>query len=235
VPTNPFAGGSPVDAEHLSATRRGLHELAEQVLAADLHRHTGRIGLRPTPGGFGTPPFIVDGSTRQVRIEGEELVLLQGDERWTWPITTVRSAAAALDLEPGAPDVYPAATAVEPDRPLDLDGRVVQLLAEWLEVGAEALERFAAHHGGAEPSMPQLWPEHFDLAISMSEVNYGLSPGDDAHPLPYAYVGPWSVPEGAGTEGSWWNESYGRGVSAVDLADSGDLVALYEEGWTRLP
>ncbi len=233
MPTNPFAAGSPVGPDLLSATRRGLHELAEQVLAADLYRHTGRIGLRPTPGGFGTPPFIVDGSTRQVRIDGVELVLLRGDDRTAWPITTVRSAAAALELEPGAPDVYQAATEVAPDRPLDLDPTVVPLLADWLAVGAEALERFAASHGGAEPSPAQLWPEHFDLAISMADVNYGVSPGDDPHPLPYAYVGPWPVPEGAGTEGSWWNESYGRGVSAVDLADSGDLVALYEEGWER--
>ena len=41
----------------------------------------------------------------------------------------------------------------------------------------------------------QLWPEHFDLATTIDEVNYGGSPGDDGHPLPYLYVGPWTPPE----------------------------------------
>ena len=27
----------------------------------------------------------------------------------------------------------------------------------------------------------QLWPEHFDLATSIGEVNYGGSPGDAGH------------------------------------------------------
>ena len=233
MPTNPFAGGAPVDEWALSATRRGLHQLAERVLAADLYRWTGRTGRRPPPGGRGTPPFSVDGSTRQLRVEGVELVLLQGDERTAWPITTVRAAAAAVEVAPEAPDVYEAATPDEPDRPLDLDATAVQALADWFAVGAEALERFAAGHGGAEPTMAQLWPEHFDLGIAMGEVNYGVSPGDDPHPMPYAYVGPWSVPPDAGAAGSWWNQPYGRGVSAADLPDSGDLVALFEEGWRR--
>ena len=38
---------------------------------------------------------------------------------------------------------------------------------------------------------PVLWPEHFDLAIDVDEVNYGVSPGDGYHGAPYAYVGPW--------------------------------------------
>lgn len=233
MPSNPFAGGSPIDVDVLSTTRLGLHQLAEQVLAADLYRHTGRIGLRPVPGGIATPNFIVDGAARQVRVEGLELVVVHGDERTAVPVTTVADAGRLLDLTPGAPDVYAAATELTPDRPLHLDGAAMAALADWLAVGAEALERFGAEHGGADQTRPQLWPEHFDLAISLNEVNYGVSPGDDPHPLPYAYVGPWSVPAGAGTAGSWWNESYGRGVSAVDLTDSGDLVALFEDGWAR--
>src|ERR687898_1263919 len=48
------------------ATRGALHAVAEHVLAAALHRSTGRIGLRATPDGFGTPRFTVDGGGRQV-------------------------------------------------------------------------------------------------------------------------------------------------------------------------
>ena len=230
---NPFAGGSPIDEAHLSATRLGLHQIAEHVLAADLYRHTGRIGLRPTPGGIGTPTFIVDGTTRQVRVNGNELVVVQGDERLTCLLTTVGDAAAFLGLEPGAPSVYTAVTPLEPDRPLDLDAAAVSAIADWLALGSQALERFAASHGGMEPTAAQLWPEHFDLAISLGEVNYGVSPGDAVHPLPYAYVGPWAVPGDAGTDASWWNEPFGRGVSSVDLRDAKDLIALFEEGWTR--
>lgn len=233
MPSNPFASGVPLDLEVLTASRDALHRVAEQVLAAELYRHTGRIGLRPTPGGIGTPTFIVDGTTRQLRVEGLDLVLVQGDERASWPLSTIQDAGRQLDLVPGAPDVYQAVTPYEPDRPLDLDADAVRVVAEWFAVGADALERFAATHGGADPSRPQLWPEHFDLAISIGEVNYGVSPGDDPHPVPYAYVGPWTVPPDAGQDGSWWNQAYGRGVSATDLHDSGDLVALFEDGWTR--
>jgi hypothetical protein len=233
VTTNPFAGGSPVDLDHLAATRHGLHQVAEHILAAELHRHTGRIGLRPTPGGIGTPTYIVDGTTRQLRVDGDHLVLVQGNERHSVHIGTISEVAAFLDLDPGAPGVYTPVTPLEPDRPLGLDPAVVRLLSDWLRLGAEALERFAASHGGLDPTAAQLWPEHFDLAISMAEVNYGVSPGDDDHPVPYAYVGPWTVPDDAGQDGSWWNQPYGRGVSAADLHDDKDLVALFEDGWKR--
>jgi hypothetical protein len=51
--------------------------------------------------------------------------------------------------------------------------------------------------------------------------------------LPYAYVGPWTVPEDAGSDGSWWNQPYGRGVGAEDLGDGASLVALFEQGRSR--
>ena len=49
-----------------------------------------------------------------------------------------------------------------------------------------------------------LWPEHFDVAVTEDEVNYGVSPGDDFHPLPYAYVGPWTSRIGV-----FWNAPFG--------------------------
>jgi hypothetical protein len=235
VPTNPFVGGSPIELDVLAATRAGLHQLAEQVLAADLVRHTGLIGLRPVPGGIGTPPFIVDGATRQVLVVGTELVLVNGEERTSWEVTTVADAGRHLDLTTGAPAVYTAATPVEPDRPLDLDGAAVQAIADWLAVGADALERFAAEHGGADPTKPQLWPEHFDLAISISGANYGVSPGDDELVVPYAYVGPWPPPADAGQPDSFWNQRFGRSVPATELADSADVVDVFQAGWDHLP
>jgi hypothetical protein len=50
-----------------------------------------------------------------------------------------------------------------------------------------------------------LWPEHFDIGISVDEVNYGVSPGDVHIPEPYAYVGPWHP-----RVGTFWNTGFGR-------------------------
>ncbi len=68
--------------------------------------------------------------------------------------------------------------------------------------------------------MPTLWPEHFDIGISVAEVNYGVSPGDAAIGEPYAYVGPWRVPAGA-----FWNQSFGaaRPLSELTAGDRGFL------------
>jgi len=52
--------------------------------------------------------------------------------------------------------------------------------------------------------VPVLWPEHFDIGITVAEVNYGVSPGDASIGEPYAYVGPWHVPDGA-----FWNQPFG--------------------------
>ena len=47
-----------------------------------------------------------------------------------------------------------------------------------------------------------LWPEHFDVAITMGEANYGVSPGDESHAEPYLYAGPWT----GGFEALPWSE-----------------------------
>jgi len=56
----------------LSATRAGLHRIAEHVLAAARYAATGQIGLVASPGGFRTPPFGTDG--RFLAVDGAELV-----------------------------------------------------------------------------------------------------------------------------------------------------------------
>src|SRR4051794_3591050 len=52
VAANRFRAELEFDVATLVSTRRALHALAECVLAADLYRHIGKIGLRPTTGGF---------------------------------------------------------------------------------------------------------------------------------------------------------------------------------------
>ncbi len=221
----------------LERTRRSLHAVAEHVLGAALHGATGRIGLRAAPGGFATPPFPGPDGTRRIRVDGTDLVVDDdGLERRT-PLTTVGDAAAFVGIRPGAPaDVYTPSTPLEPDRPLDLDPGSAAELADVFAAVADALSRLigstaTATGPTAEAPVAQLWPEHFDLAVTLDEVNYGGSPGDDEHPLPYLYVGPWTLP----TDGDpFWNEPFGASTPAGPPLDPAAALAFFTDGRRRL-
>jgi hypothetical protein len=157
----------------LIATRRVLHRIARETISPARQEATGKIGLRAIPGGFGTPLF---GDARKVGVAGTWVVRkAHGDVESRTPIAGADSTAAAF-------------------------------LADWFAFGADLLLELRGIAGAsAEPSMIQLWPEHFDLAVELGSAgrraNYGFSPGDDEHPEPYAYVGPWEPPE----PGPLWN------------------------------
>jgi hypothetical protein len=221
-----------VDPEVLAPTRRSLHAVAEHVLAAALHRSTGRIGLRATPGGFGTPEFDGPDGLRQVRVDGLDLVVVTDGTERRQPLTTVGAAAAMVGVEPGAPArVYPPATPLEPDRPLALDRAGAAQLADLFAAVDDALDRLVAEASSDDPATVQLWPEHFDLATTIREVNYGGSPGDDEHPLPYLYVGPWSPPE---PDGGFWNEAFGASRAAPGGLTPDEALAFFADGCARL-
>jgi hypothetical protein len=217
------------DPTAYTATRRALHAVAEHVLAAALHDATGRIGLRATPGGFGTPPFPASGTERQVRVDGTDIVVRHGATERRAPLRTVRQAAAHAGIEPGAPQfVYTPATPLDLDAPLAVEPSAAAAIHHWFRLGAEAIERFRAAHMPAQPTAAQLWPEHFDLAIVMGEVNYGCSPGDDVHGSGYAYVGPWNLD---GLTGAFWNEPFGASRSSSELGSADRVVAFFETGF----
>jgi hypothetical protein len=105
-------------------------------------------------------------------------------------------------------------------------------------VAAEALSRFGASlPPEAAPTPANLWPEHFDIAIEAGDeaaaqrANYGVSPGDDDHEQPYAYVGPWSQEVG---DEEGWNASgfVGAELPCEAFAETDDpveaIVALFE-------
>jgi len=52
------------------------------------------------------------------------------------------------------------------------------------------------------------------FGTTVDEVNYGVSPGDDHLPEPYAYVGPWTPPTGA-----FWNAPFGATRTLAELSD----------------
>ncbi len=210
-------------------TRGSLHAVAEHVLAAALHEATGRIGLRATSGGFGTPRFPGRGGTeRQVRIDGTDLVV--DDEQGTRRsrLQTVGDAAAVVGIVPGGPsDLYPLATPLDPDAALVLDPDAVATIHAWFRLTDRALDALRREQS-PEPPPAQLWPEHFDLAVTIAEVNYGGSPGDDQHDGPYLYVGPWHL-DGAD---EFWNEPFGASLPQDNVQSVDDALTFFRRGRT---
>src|SRR5437763_12979715 len=168
----------------LAATRDAWHRLAEHVLSAARYAVTARIGLVPAPGGFATPAFGPDGCVLAVDL-GEFVVSRNGQQLRT-RIATVAQVADFAGITPGAPQqVYRPAPPLEPDMLLRIDRQAARLLADWYQLGSQALASFAAAVLDDEPTGAQLWPEHFDLGLTAARVNYGVSPGDLPVPAPY--------------------------------------------------
>ena len=198
--------------------------LAEHVVAPARYRSNGKIGLRFTRGGFGTPFF---GADEQVRVAARRC---RRDPRdgtvAVHPVTTARDAAARpRGIEPGAPtEVYtPDDRSSIPTQRCDRR-RAARFLGDWFGFGASVLEELrAARPAGDAPARVQLWPEHFDLSVDFGDeaagrrATYGASPGDDAHAVPYVYVSPW-----AAQTGGFWNEDTFASLSLGEFAGAAD-------------
>ncbi len=222
------SAGSP-DQATLVTTRRALHQVAEHVVSAARKRASGQIGLRPLPGGFGTPPDEVG---RVIAVDGVDLVVTGADEERRAPLTTVRAAAEVCGIEPGFPwTKTPPATALEPDRPLTVDVAAAALLANWFELGAAAMTALATELADEGPTDAQIYPEHFDLGMTVGQVNYGASPGDDAIPVPYLYVGPHDGPP-AGDD--YWNAPFGAARTHQEIRSVAGALDFFREGHRRL-
>lgn len=173
----------------LADTRTSLHRLAARVMSPARSHANGKIGLRYTHRGFGTPFF---GGDVQIRVAGAELIVDEhGDERRA-SITTLDAAAELVGR-----DALPGDVQLGSD-PLRVDPVAAAFLGDWYGFGASVLEELrAGAQADGDASRVQLWPEHFDLALVLgseragSRATYGLSPGDQQHPEPYLYVAPW--------------------------------------------
>lgn len=197
-------------------TRIALHDLARLVLAHGLEGTTELVTLRATPGGFGQPERLVDALQRRIRVDGTQLVVQHGEnERWH-PIGTLAAAAdfAGLALPDG-----------EADRALAIDVAHAATLARLFDVTDSALAELRRRHADEGPTITQLFPHHFDLAITVSEVNVGASPGDADHDEPYLYVGPWNV-----RPHPMWNETWGVSKPFTDAVTAADAVEFFEVG-----
>ena len=224
------------DLEAFLATRRSWHTLAERVLAPARHRASGHIGLRAAPGGFATPSF---GAGRVLAVNGTELVVTEAGNTAQHPITTLRSAADAVGIEPDAETgVYTATTPSDPDAVLPVDAASATRLGDWINFGAELLGHWRRTHAHDTPTEIQLWPEHFDLALDLGaegrRANYGASPGDGDHPLPYVYVGPWNA-----SADPFWNAGTYARLGYEELVGDSDpgatALAFFDRGYEVVP
>ncbi len=198
--------------------RQVLHAVAEHLLAGPQWRHTGELALMVTPHGFRTTAPAAPGLSA-IEVQGAFLAVEPAGI--TIPIGgSVRELAAALGIEPGAPaDLYTEHAALTADDRLKVDNEAIGVVLDALIAGDEAL---TAMDSGERPL---LWPEHFDVGISLGSVNYGVSPGDPGHDRPYAYVGP-STP----LLGNFWNEPFGASRSLDDLRSANGILAFFQEG-----
>jgi hypothetical protein len=212
----------------LGLTRLSLHRLAEHVLAAALYRETGRIDLRPHPGGITTPAFGAD--NRSIAVELGTLVVHTATSERRELATTLRSAAAVAGIEPGLPTAaYSAATSCPLDAPRALETSAMHVLADWYMLGDVALSRLRDEIPEDQPTEAILWPEHLDVAITAGPINYGFSPGDDFFDQPYAYVGPHQPPK----QTAFWNAPFGAYRPMSDVSSVDEAVAFMLEGRDR--
>ena len=207
-----------------AATRGALHQVAEHVLAAGQYAATGSIRLQAVPGGFGTTRPLDGGRTLDV--VGARLVVRDGAEAREYPLTTLAELADRAGVPLGLPSAaYRPATALTPDAPLPVDEDDARLLADWYALADAALR-------GLEPGAePVIWPEHFDIGITVGAVNYGASPGDDELPEPYLYVGPHGGPL-AGDP--FWNASFGAARGIAHVQSVADALEFLTTGRARV-
>ena len=199
---------------NLAATRLSLHAVAELLLAGPQYDASGTLRLRAAPGGFATiaePALAVVGAAL---VSGSKEVLLDG--------RTIGEVAQDVGVTPRPlGDVQKDHTDLGPDDVLTVDPTAAVEIAEALRIGAAALAAYAP------ATEAVLWPEHFDVGISVDEVNYGVSPGDGYVDVPYAYVGPWNRD---GLDDPFWNAPFGAAAPLSELGDEAGVTAYFERG-----
>jgi hypothetical protein len=167
------------------ADTRTILHKVAEAVVSPARKPENEIALRYTRGGFGTPFFEEDGADCQVRIENGELVRQRGNQETREPL------------------------------PDSIDSGAASALGDFYGFACSVLEELRAVEPDGDPSLVQLWPEHFDIAFelgsgSAERANFGASPGDPDHPEPYLYVGPWT----AEVSGELWN---GKGFKGAEL------------------
>jgi hypothetical protein len=194
-----------LDATYVS-TRRQLRGVAESLIAGPQYRAAGTIRLAVRPDGFA-------GVAIPIAVHGAELVLPNDAVSLAGSLADVAEAAG---VDAGPPDgVYELADPLPSDAELNLDPSATDWINRSHYAGGYAIKKVLPDQH------PVLWPEHFDVAATEDQVNYGVSAGDDYHPTPYAYVGPWTP-----RTGEFWNAPFGA-LYPLDPAHDVDALTSH--------
>jgi hypothetical protein len=206
-------GPSP---EVLAGTRAALHAVVELVMAGPQHRASGTIRLAVVPGAVQT--------VAEPRLRLEATCLSgPGGQASLLDTTSPMALGAAVGVQAGAPvGVYTDTSGVAPDEALAVDADVATALLDWFSVGAAGL----LLHAPDERAV--LWPEHFDLAVTVDGVTYGISPGDGFSAQPYAYVGPH-----APVDDPFFDVPFGALRTWAQVPDAASVAAFFAEGRDR--
>ncbi len=167
-----------------SATRKSLHAVAGRVSRAP-GPGAGAGGCCVAPGGSGQRAGRCGWRTSYVG--PDRRVPLAGRYADVTRAAASRQASPNQLLRPRRPHRrHPLSGGARPRRPA---------LTSWFARGEEATL--------APDTKPVLWPEHFDLGITVSESNSDIPQGDAGHTSP----SPTSV-RGHQREGPFWNASF---------------------------
>ncbi len=215
--------------EGFAQARDALHSLAAAVVSPTMQRATGETALRFSRGGFATPFF---GNDVQLRVEGDVLHMQVADRVQSAQITNLADAAGFVGFDLTRFDLAAA------DEPLAVDGAAARYLGDVYGFAFSVLEELRARADASmEPSLVNLWPEHFDVFVEIGSDHhglraaYGVSSGDANHPEPYAYVAPWT----ARPTGELWQADgfAGAQLTLSELQAVGDqratTLAFFEE------
>jgi hypothetical protein len=227
----------PLPPATFPETRLALHRLVVYVVSPARRRANGKIALRWTLGGMGTPFF---GDDEQVRVVGTRLVRQRSGAAIAEPIGTLAAAAAfVLDGPPDVAwaepfDVPPAGDLAEE---LRVDPEAADFLGDWYGFAYSVLEELRAEPESTGTSRVQLWAEHFDAAFDClpedRKATFGASPGDAAVEQPYLYVLPANF-ESAPASDVWNADTFNGAVLPLrELVDGPDQRAAALEFFRR--
>lgn len=207
-----------------ATTRVAVQRIATHVLGHRRFDVCGRFGLRASPGGLATPAFGDEAET--IRVAGDVLIReVGGTARYTKISgASLRRLAdvAGVDLSAEFRCGNDTPALGDVDAEIEVDPGSIAVLAGWFDFGWAALDEIVARLvPEAEPTVVQLWPEHFDAGTTVTvesglQVNLGASPGDGYEAEPYLYVGPWDTEHLA--RSPFWNAPFGAVLTRSQLS-----------------
>jgi hypothetical protein len=221
----------PLSPHHVRG-RLELQRVATHVLARARFAAAGRFGLRVNWNGIATPAFgpdievvrlgpgLLAHERQRDGLDRTETVTISGQSLASLAALVAVDLDAAFDAGPTAPAVG------DPERPIVVEPGTYADVLGWFRLGMLALDRILPFL--VEPSIIQLWPEHFDVGLDVAtragRVNIGASPGDDSYPEPYLYVGPWGADRPG--EPEYWNAPFGAVLGHAELVGLDDPVEI---------